>query len=168
MKMMPRPAASPGTARGSRGAYTLLEIALVVAIIVLLVGAAIPLVSGFTKEQRLRDVARELLVLAKTARTDAMTTGRASEVVFGRKGFSLWRVGDEKPTETFLLPRGMEYALRPLGAEKLLRPDDQAWIFRPSGLCEPLAVRMMEDDAWLEIEFDPLTASLSGESFFIP
>jgi hypothetical protein len=50
----------------------------------------------------------------------------------------------------------------------LLRPDDQAWIFRPSGLCEPLAVRMMEDDAWLEIEFDPLTASLSGESFFIP
>ncbi|MFZ4483570.1 MAG: pilus assembly FimT family protein [Chthoniobacterales bacterium] len=168
MKMMPRPAVSPGTARRHPAAYTLLEIALVVAIIVLLVGATVPLVSGFTREQRLREVARELLVLAKTARTDAMTTGRVAEVVFGRKALFLRRGGEEKPTEKFKLPRGMEYALRPLGAEKLLRPDDQAWIFRPSGLCQPLAVRVTEGEAWLEVEFDPLTASLSGESYFIP
>ena len=73
-----------GAARRRSGGYTLLEIALVVAIIVLIIGAAVPLTSGFTREQRLRDVVRELLVYAKTARSDAMTTGRAGLLQIGR------------------------------------------------------------------------------------
>ena len=165
MKKIPR-AQRIGSRRA--GGYTLLEIAMVVAIIVLIIGAAVPLTSGFTKEQRLRDVVRELLVLAKTARADAMTTGRASEVVFTKKGFGLRRPGDEELSETFSLPRGMRYVIEPFGADKAVRPDGQQWVFQPTGLCEPLSVRVEEEEAWMQVTFDALTAGIADESYYIP
>lgn len=161
--------------RGRRdGGYTLLEIALVVAIIVLLVGAAVPLTTGFVREQRLRDAVRSLLVLAKTARTDAMTTGHATEVVFGKKGFALARgkesgeAGGEDGAESSALTGGLRYELFPFGSDKPLKPDGQRWIFQPTGLCEPVAVRIMEGEAWIEVRFDPLTAGIAEESYYIP
>lgn len=153
--------------KGLRG-YTLLEIALVVAIIVLIIGAAVPLTSGFTREQRLRDVVRELLVYAKTARSDAMTTGRAAEVVFVKNGFALRRPGEKEAGESFKMPRGMRYMLEPFGAEKAVRPDGQRWIFQPSGMCEPITVRIEEDEAWMQVTFDALTAGIADESYYIP
>lgn len=164
----PRPAARTGWSGQRTRGYTLLEVSLVVAIIVLLVGAVVPLSSGFVREQRLRDSVRGLLVLAKTARTEAMTTGRAAEVVFGKGGYVLVRAGEEEPSESVRLPRGTRYQLLPFGADKSLRPDGQRWIFQPTGLCEPLTVRIMEDEAWIEVRFDPLTAGIEEESYYIP
>jgi type II secretory pathway pseudopilin PulG len=169
--MPPDAAAKPMPPRATKPqvrGYTLLEIALVVTIIVLLIGAVVPLTSGFTREQRLRDVVRELLVLAKTARTDAMTTGRAAEVVFVKGGFVLQRASAEEAVETFRLPRGMTYQIRPFASDKILKPDEQRWIFQPSGLCEPITLRVMEDEAWIEVRFDALTAGLAEESYNIP
>lgn len=151
-----------------RAAYTLLEVALVLAIIVLLVGAVVPLSSGFVREQRLRETVRGLLVLAKTARTDAMTSGNATEIVFDKKGFVLRRSGEEGATEKVGLPRGTTYQVTPFAADKALRPEGQRWIFQPTGLCEPLTVRIMADEAWIEVLFDPLTASIEDESYYIP
>lgn len=166
---MMSPRAAGGTGRSApRGGYTLLEIALVVTIIVLLVGAVVPLSSGFVREQRLREAVRELLVLAKTARTEAMTTGRAAEVVFAKSGFALFRAGDDEPSETVRLARGTTYQLVPLGEAKARRPDGQRWIFQPTGLCEPLTVRIAEGEAWIEVRFDPLTAGIEEESYHIP
>lgn len=162
---MPRRAASIG--RFSRG-YTLLEIAIVVAIIVLLVGAAIPLSSGFVREQRLRDVVREILIMAKTARTEAMTSGNRAVIIFDKKAFGLLRPGDEEPSEIYQLPGGMVYDILPFGGDRRERPDGQRWVFQPSGLLEPLTVRVIEDEAWMEVRFDPLTAALSDESYYIP
>ncbi len=153
--------------RRALGGYTLLEVALVVAIIVLLVGAAVPLTSGFTREQRLRDAVRELLVFAKTARSDAMTSGRAAEVVFRKEGFSLQRSGGGSG-ETFKLSSGMTYTLQPVAEERPLRPDGQRWVFQPTGICEPVAVRFAEDEAWFEVRFDALTAGIDEESYYIP
>ena len=152
----------------ARRAYTLLEILLVLALIALLMGAAVPLVSGFSREQKLRDVMRELLVMAKTARTDAMTTGRPSEVIFGKKAFALRRSDEKEPGLTSSLPSGMAYTLRAFGSEKSLKPDGQRWVFQPSGLCEPITVRVVDGEAWMEVLFDPLTAGIADESFYAP
>jgi len=154
--------------RGLPRGYTLIEIALVLAIMVLIVGAAVPLSSGFMREQRLRDPVRELLILAKTARTEAMTTGRLTGVVFGKKGFGLLRPGAEEASDTYTLPEGMSYTLRAFGSEKAAKPDGQTWIFQPTGLCEPITFRLVEDDAWIEVTFDPLTANIGEEGYSIP
>ena len=148
--------------------YTLIEIALVLAIIVMLVGVAIPLSSGFMREQRLRDVVRELLILAKTARSEAMTTGRATGIVFDKKGFGMLRAGAEEPSDVYQLPAGISYVLRPFSSEKTIRPDGQTWIFQPTGLCEPVTFRAEENDAWIEVTFDPLTANIGEEAYEIP
>jgi len=148
--------------------FTLIEIAVVLAIIVLLIGAAIPFSSGFMREQRLRDVVRELLVLAKTGRAEAMSTGRAAALVFEKAGFALARPGDQEPSESYALPEGMSYSLLPFGAEKAVKPDGQRWIFQPTGLCEPLTFRLEEDEAWMEVVFDPLTANIAEEAYNIP
>jgi len=163
----PGPAAVSGRACPHSG-YTLLEIALVLAIIVLLVGAIVPLSSGFVREQRLRETVRGLLVLAKTARAEAMTSGTATEIVFDKKAFLLKRSGGDGATEKVALPRGTIYQITPFASDKALRPDGQRWIFQPTGLCEPIAVRIMEDEAWIEVRFDPLTASIEDESYYIP
>lgn len=148
--------------------FTLIEIALVLAIIVLIVGAAIPFSSGFIREQRLRDVVRELLVMAKTARSEAMTTGRAGAVVFDKKGFGMLRAGAEEPSESFSLPKGMSYVVVPFGEEKAIKPDGQRWIFQPSGLCEPITFRVEEGEAYMSVAFDPLTANIAEEAYSIP
>lgn len=162
---MPRGTASIG---GLVRGYTLLEIAMVLSIIVLLVGAAIPLSSGFVREQRLRDVVREILVLAKTARTESMTSGNRAVIILDKKSFGLLRPGDEEPSEVYALPGGMVYDILPYGEDRRVRPDGLRWVFQPSGLLEPLTVRVIEDEAWIEVRFDPLTAALSDESYHIP
>lgn len=154
--------------RAEQRGYTLIEIALVLAIMVLIIGAAIPLSSGFMREQRLRDPVRELLILAKTARTEAMTTGRPTGVVFGKNGYGLLRPGADEASDTYKLPRGMSYSIRPFGSEKTAKPDGQTWIFQPTGLCEPITFRLEEDDAWIEVAFDPLTAGIGEEAYNIP
>jgi prepilin-type N-terminal cleavage/methylation domain-containing protein len=154
-------------ATGPRG-FTLIEIAIVLAIIVLIIGAAIPFSSGFMREQRLRDVVRELLVLAKTGRAEAMSTGRPAAVVFDKNGFALSRPGAEDVSEAFTLPGGMSYALVPFGEEKAVKPEGQRWVFQPTGLCEPVTFRVEEDDAWMSVTFDPLTAGIAEEAYSIP
>ncbi|MEX2581470.1 MAG: prepilin-type N-terminal cleavage/methylation domain-containing protein [Verrucomicrobiales bacterium] len=41
------------------------------------------------------------------------------------------------------------------------------WIFQPSGMCEPLKVRVEADDAFFEIEFHPLTGDLKSERSWV-
>ena len=41
------------------------------------------------------------------------------------------------------------------------------WIFQPSGMCEPLKVRMEADGAYFEVEFHPLTADIRKERSWV-
>jgi prepilin-type N-terminal cleavage/methylation domain-containing protein len=154
--------------RGRDRGYTLLEIALVVAIIVLIIGATVPFASGLTREQRFRDVTRELLIYAKTARTDAMTSGQTAEIIFGKEGIGLRRAGETEASRTLRLPSGMGYVIVPFGTDRPLRPDGQRWIFQPTGLCEPVMVRLEDDRGWMEVTFDALTAGIADESYYFP
>lgn len=41
------------------------------------------------------------------------------------------------------------------------------WIFQPSGMCEPLRVRVESDGAFFEIAFHPLTADIQSETSWV-
>ncbi len=41
------------------------------------------------------------------------------------------------------------------------------WVFQPSGMCEPLSVRMENDGAFFEVTFHPLTADIQRERSWI-
>lgn len=41
------------------------------------------------------------------------------------------------------------------------------WIFQPSGMCEPMSVRMENDGAFFEVVFHPLTADIQTERSWV-
>jgi prepilin-type N-terminal cleavage/methylation domain-containing protein len=43
--------------------------------------------------------------------------------------------------------------------------DRHVWRFDPSGICEPVAVRVEIDGSWVEVAFHPLTAAVSEMEF---
>ena len=47
-------------------------------------------------------------------------------------------------------------------------PNGVEWVFEPSGLCEPLSVRFSRRGGYVEVDFNPLTASVQDERLYIP
>jgi hypothetical protein len=41
------------------------------------------------------------------------------------------------------------------------------WIFQPSGMCEPMSVRMENDGSFFEVTFHPLTADIQSERSWV-
>lgn len=41
------------------------------------------------------------------------------------------------------------------------------WIFQPSGMCEPMRIKVEADDSFFEIEFHPLTADVKSERSWV-
>ena len=41
------------------------------------------------------------------------------------------------------------------------------WVFQPSGMCEPIRVKVEADDAFFEVEFHPLTADIKSERSWV-
>jgi prepilin-type N-terminal cleavage/methylation domain-containing protein len=69
-----------------RGGVTLLEVMVVVAILAVLTGIAIPNIVEWSRHQRLKDGARSIGDLLLLARTEAIRTGRRQVVFFGPPG----------------------------------------------------------------------------------
>ena len=41
------------------------------------------------------------------------------------------------------------------------------WVFQPSGMCEPMSVRMENDGSFFEVTFHPLTADIQSERSWV-
>ncbi len=41
------------------------------------------------------------------------------------------------------------------------------WIFQPSGMCEPMRLRVEADESFFEVEFHPLTADVKSEKSWV-
>ena len=41
------------------------------------------------------------------------------------------------------------------------------WVFQPSGMCEPMKIRVESDGSFFEIEFHPLTADIKSERSWV-
>ncbi|MBI4024409.1 MAG: prepilin-type N-terminal cleavage/methylation domain-containing protein [Verrucomicrobia bacterium] len=162
--------------RRVRHGFTLLEICLVLFIIALVLGATIPLSSGYLTEEKLRRPARQLQACAKTARHLAILERCPYAIRFDAEGFSLHARasadGAPSTNEVALVhyptSADIQVRLQRWDEDEWKKPRDQIWMFQPSGLCEPLRVQLSRGRAWLEISFHPLTASVQDESYSFP
>jgi type II secretory pathway pseudopilin PulG len=168
--------------RARSGGYTLLEIAIVLFIIVLLAGIALPAGNRFRKEAALRDCASALSLHARTARRLALQTQRPYEIRFSTNGFyvnPVEAVTNADELATLQLPEhpmnpNLRWQLFRWGERKPSELVEDSWIFEPSGICEPLRVRFTEtptwsdQPAWIELAFHPLTAGVTEESYEFP
>ena len=142
-------------------AFTLLEIALSIFILLLLLLLAVPSLSGVIAERRLKQSLDSFNQLVRQAQERSITERRAYLIVWGKNSVLLrpevFAEGEEeKPTATIRLSKGSLIKVS-LPAALLGKPPAE-WIFWPSGTCEPATVDFRGPAGAWTANYSPLTA----------
>ena len=162
-----------GTGRLPDG-YTLIEITLVIFIMALFIGIAAVSFSGLSSEQDLKKPAAELEIMAREAVRRAGMYEQPQVIVFEKTGFAMRYQEDASAlasgadTNIWVrhtdVPGNMKILLKHWGMKKWMPAAGERWIVLPSGLCEPIQVRMELGRSYIEMEFNPLTGAIADEN----
>lgn len=73
-------------------------------------------------------------------------------------------------TQEYEIPESVVFTVRGWQEKEWSSPENRAWIFPPTGLCEPLEVHIQKakSEAYIEHTYDPLTGSVKSERFYLP
>jgi type II secretory pathway pseudopilin PulG len=142
-------------------AFTLIEIALSIFILLLLLLLAVPSLSGVVANRRLKQSLDGFNQLVRQAQERSVTERRAYLIVWGKNSVLLrpevfGEGEEEKSTAVFRLPKGSWIRVS-LPAALLGKPPAE-WIFWPSGTCEPAIVQFKGPAGTWTADYSPLTA----------
>ena len=142
-------------------AFTLIEIALSIFILLLLLVLAVPSLTGVIANRRLKQSLDSFNQLVHQAQERSVTERRAYLIVWGKNGVLLrpevFAEGEEeKPTAVLNLTKGSWMKIS-LPAALLGKPPAE-WIFWPSGTCEPATVQFRGPPGVWTANYSPLTA----------
>ena len=142
-------------------AFTLIEIALSIFILLLILVLAVPSLSGVIANRRLKQSLDSFNQLVRQAQERSVTERRAYLIVWGKNSVLLrpevFAEGEEeKPTAVLRLGKGSWIRIS-LPAALLGKPPAE-WIFWPSGTCEPATVQFRGPVGGWTANYSPLTA----------
>ena len=142
-------------------AFTLIEIALSVFILLLLLLLAVPSLSGVIANRRLKQSLDSFNQLVRQAQERSVTERRAYLIVWGKSSVVLkpeifTKDEEEKATAVLRLPKGSWIKVS-LPAALIGKPPAE-WIFWPSGTCEPAIVQFRGPAGTWTADYSPLTA----------
>ena len=72
--------------------------------------------------------------------------------------------------ESYELPDGVRYSLLYWGETDWIDMSSglfRRWVFQPSGMCQPLKVKIEADNAFFEVDFHPLTGDVKSERSWV-
>jgi type II secretory pathway pseudopilin PulG len=141
-------------------AFTLIEIALSIFILLLLLLLAVPSFSGVIANRRLRQSLDSFNQLVHQAQERSVAERRSYLIVLGKNSVLLrpetFADGEEeKPTAVFRLAKG-NWIKVSLPAALMSKPPAE-WIFWPSGSCEPATVQFRGPAGAWTADYSPLT-----------
>lgn len=144
----------------SRG-FTLFEIMISICILLVILGLAIPSLSGVIADKRLRRSLDEFNKLVQQAHQRSVTEHRAYLIVWGEKSIVLRPEAfatdeEQKAAVQLTLARGDSLTLELSSA--LTENPPAEWIFWPSGTCEPAIVRFKNANGSWAATYSPLSA----------
>lgn len=176
------------TSKNPRG-FTLIEIVMVLAIATVIMGGVMGMLVYSSAGHQLRSASGEIELLAKRARMTAIIKQTPYALEF-REGvvrmLPLALAGQDQKTtagghhiggetvipgaesQQYTLKQGIKVAIRHWNSNVWLpafKNNIQVWRFDPTGLCEPISVKLALGDSWAEDTYHPLTASIR-ESLF--
>ena len=141
-------------------AFTLIEIALSIFILLLLLVLAVPSLSGVIANRRLKQSLDSFNQLVRQAQERSVTERRAYLIVWGKNSVLLRPevfAGDEeeKFAAVFRLTKGSW--IKVLLPAALMSKPPAEWIFWPSGTCEPATVQFRGPAGAWTANYSPLT-----------
>ena len=141
-------------------AFTLIEIALSIFILLLILLLAVPSLSGVIANRRLKQSLDSFNQLVRQAQERSVTERRAYLIVWGKNSVLLrpevFAEDEElKPTAVFRLGKGSWLKLSLPAALTAKHPTE--WIFWPSGNCEPAVVQFRGPPGAWTANYSPLT-----------
>jgi len=144
----------------SRRAFTLIEIAITVFIVLLLLLLALPSVSGVLANRRLQRSLDAMNEIVNQAQERSVKERRAYLLEWQKRTVilrpqELAEGESEAPTARLALDKGQAYVLR-LPAALVKGPFAQ-WVFWPSGTCEPANVQFKGPEGLWEVSYQPLS-----------
>jgi type II secretory pathway pseudopilin PulG len=142
-------------------AFTLIEIALSIFILLLILVLAVPSLSGVIANRRLKQSLDSFNQLVRQAQERSVTERRAYLIVWGKNSVLLRpevfaEDEEEKPAAVLRLGKGSWIRIS-LPAALLGKPPSE-WIFWPSGTCEPATVQFRGPAGGWTASYSPLTA----------
>jgi type II secretory pathway pseudopilin PulG len=142
-------------------AFTLIEIALSIFILLLLLLLAVPSLSGVISNRRLKQSLDSFNQLVRQAQERSVTERRAYLIVWNKSSVLLrpeifTKDEEEKATAVLRLPKGSWIKVS-LPAALMGKPPAE-WIFWPSGTCEPAIVQFRGPAGTWTADYSPLTA----------
>ena len=138
---------------GRRAAFTLIEVIMAMTIILLVIGVAVLSISGVRDEDKLR---RAASMIETTARQNLLQALNSQQTVRMELSAGAFGASDEF--------NGM-LQVRRVGEKVFRKPRrGEAWEFSPTGICEPIEVRISGPAGQIEMGFDPLTACAKRKS----
>lgn len=159
--------------------FTLLEMAVALALIVLLTSASVPTAVKILREESLLQPAREIQMLFRKARQLSIEQRKPVTVRLvlenQRTTFSILLGIGISPSadfngtiKSYTLPRGLSLYHQSWDDPvwKQVRITD--WVFQPTGLMEAPRFRLERKNDFLEFEFHPLTGSVVEQKLMFP
>jgi prepilin-type N-terminal cleavage/methylation domain-containing protein len=142
-----------------RDGFTLLELCLVIMIMLLLVGLAVPSLRGLFAEQELKKTFEQFDDFVRRTQMRAATERRAMVMIWDGEGIT---VQPDEPTaedtageaDYFPFTDGVLALERPAALEE--KPAVE-WLFWRSGTCEPAIIHFEGNAGAWSVEYDPLT-----------
>jgi type II secretory pathway pseudopilin PulG len=124
-----------------RAGFTILEVCIAMTIGMLILGVSVMGVSGVQAEQALHESAA---VMESTARNSLLQA-----------------IAEHRPIQVSLansFATGGQIEVRRHGEQEYRKPSqDEIWEFSPTGVCEPIELRVTSPTGMIEMGFDPLT-----------
>jgi prepilin-type N-terminal cleavage/methylation domain-containing protein len=144
-----------------RNGFTLIEIVMAIAILVVILLLAVPSLTGVLADRRLRRSLDDVNRLVLQAQEHSISERRSYLIVWRDKQFALRPEGflkgeDPKPVATLRWQRGDSFTLSFPAAIEEEPPSE--WIFWPSGNCEPAVVTYRGPNGAWTAKYSALTA----------
>ena len=69
----------------------------------------------------------------------------------------------ERMVERYDLREGTQIEIKRLNEKEWHVPKNESWDFYISGICDPIMIRFVTENGFIEMEFNPLTAKLQQD-----
>lgn len=177
--------------RSSAG-FTLIEVVISFVLIVLIIGVGVLSLATESARKQITKPAGELKKYARRGLQMAINQRRAFAIQLTPDSFALREgsmdtvgedgidrfssdsfdesIGDESPSGmlgAYQLDELMTLEVRRWGEKYFRKPEGDAWVFEPSGICEPIGIKLIHEKGFIEMEFNPLTAKIQEQSLVI-